>query len=354
MSDSAYNSLELPSDQKAAGDPSPPPTLNTAYFSGLGEAHDSVRNNVEDLLRSPMQKKASRVSILLKKYEDTAAAARASMERDLQKSPKPADLDSSGYHDSLPSETNPMNASSGYFESTAAAHDSDAEESDDEFDPLLHVKGYAANDFDDLLGEDVPNTKKFEDDDSSPLTSPHKEDPVKVTKLIEEFKNRDWSAEYHSLLAQIGYEHAQPEENFEKICQLVMTLNDLAEDFLTAAETYARVIISKSCANQEDKDSIRIVEINKGIAGGKKFKEKNIFLKFALDVPISKTKSLYSGDGNAAKAAGHELRNLNNFALAYIPGIFFPLMCTIGMSPKKPQLEKAVTRVILFEILNFH
>jgi hypothetical protein len=39
------------------------------------------------------------------------------------------------------------------------------------------------------------------------------------------------------------------------------------------------VIISKSCANQEDKDSIRIVEINKGIAGGKKFKEKNIFLK---------------------------------------------------------------------------
>lgn len=124
------------------------------------------------------------------------------------------------------------------------------------------------------------------------------------------------------------------------------------------------MIISKSCANQEDKDSIKIVEINKGIAGGKKFKEKNIFLKvgwqdrrskvlkthvlpkFALDVPISKTKSLYSGDDNAAKAAGkqvqnnnvfpnsftagHELRNLNNFALAYIPGIFFPLMCTIG------------------------
>ena len=39
------------------------------------------------------------------------------------------------------------------------------------------------------------------------------------------------------------------------------------------------MIISKSCANQEDKDSIKIVEINKGIAGGKKFKEKNIFLK---------------------------------------------------------------------------
>jgi hypothetical protein len=328
MSDSAYSSLEVPSDAKGAGEPSPPTTLNTAYFSGLGEAHDSVRNNVEEALQSSLQKKGSRVSILLKKYEDTAAAARVAMERELQKSPKPADLNSSGYHESIPSEALPMNNSSGYFESTAAAHENDSEESEDEFNPLSHVKGYAASDFDDLLGEDVPNTKNFEDT-SSPLTSPRKEAPVKITKLIEEFKNRDWSAEYHSLLAQIGYEHAQPEENFDKICQLVMTLNDLAEDFLTAAETYARVIISKSCANQEDKDSIKIVEINKGIAGGKKFKEKNIFLKFALDVPISKTKSLYSGDDNAAKAAGHELRNLNNFALAYIPGIFFPLMCTI-------------------------
>jgi hypothetical protein len=235
QSDSAYSSLEVPSDAKGAGEPSPPTTLNTAYFSGLGEAHDSVRNNVEEALQSSLQKKGSRVSILLKKYEDTAAAARVAMERELQKSPKPADLNSSGYHESIPSEALPMNNSSGYFESTAAAHENDSEESEDEFNPLSHVKGYAASDFDDLLGEDVPNTKNFEDT-SSPLTSPRKEAPVKITKLIEEFKNRDWSAEYHSLLAQIGYEHAQPEENFDKICQLVMTLNDLAEDFLTAAE----------------------------------------------------------------------------------------------------------------------
>ncbi len=224
--------MEVP-DQKAAGEISPPATLNTAYFSGLGEAHDNVRNNVAEMLQSPLQKKNSRVSILLKKFEDTAAAARA--ERENQKSPKPhVDLNASGYHESIPSEANPMNNSSGYFESTAAANDSDAEDSEEEFDPLSHVKGYAASDFDDLLGADVPNTKKFED--SSPLISPRKEDTVKVTKLVEEFKNRDWSAEYHSLLAQIGYEHAQPEENFDKICQLVMTLNDLAEDFLTAAE----------------------------------------------------------------------------------------------------------------------
>lgn len=200
-----------------------------------------MRNNVEEILQSPLQKKNSRVSILLKKFEDTAAAARA--ERENQKSPKPADLSGSGYHDSIPSEASPMNSSTGYFESTAAAHESDSDESDEEFDPLSHIKGYAASDFDDLLGPDVPNTKKFEDDSSSPLTSPRKETPVKATKLIEEFKNRDWSAEYHSLLAQIGYEHAQPEENFDKICQLVMTLNDLAEDFLTAAE----VINSINC-----------------------------------------------------------------------------------------------------------
>jgi len=231
QADNAYNPLEIPA---AGSNQSPSPTLNTTYFSGLGEAHDKEQINADDLLQSPHQKKGSRVSILLKKFEDTAA--RAAKERENQRLQTPTDLIMSGYHDSIPTKSLPQDSTSGYHESIGGyAHESDSEELDEDRDVLFHVKGYAASDFEDL--GDVPNAKKF--NDNSPLTSPRViKEQVNITTLIEEFKSRDWSAEYHSLLAQIGYEHAQPEENVEKICQLVMTLNDLAEDFLTAAEVF--------------------------------------------------------------------------------------------------------------------
>jgi hypothetical protein len=201
-----------------------------------------VRNNTAtEEVSATSDPLAGKVSSLLKRFEETAAKSAEENKRLSMRLPNKESiaLTNSGYHDSMSA----MNQSTGYHE-TVAGHedaasdqDSDEETPDDELDVLSHVKGYAASDFDDLLGPDVEsNPKKFQD--GSPLTSPRLSETPKTitTKLINEFKNRDWSAEYHGLLAQIGHEHAQPEEDFEKICQLVMTLNDLAEDFLTAAE----------------------------------------------------------------------------------------------------------------------
>jgi hypothetical protein len=50
-----------------------------------------------------------------------------------------------------------------------------------------------------------------------------------------------------------------------------------------------------------------------------------VCLKLAID-----HKKHYGGDHNAAKAANHELRYLAHFYELNIPGLHFPLMCTIS------------------------
>jgi hypothetical protein len=58
-----------------------------------------------------------------------------------------------------------------------------------------------------------------------------------------------------------------------------------------------------------------------GIAGGQKYVVSGILFKFAID-----NHGLYGGDENAMKAAGHDLKGLQNYFHTNIPGLHVPLV----------------------------
>jgi Clustered mitochondria len=79
----------------------------------------------------------------------------------------------------------------------------------------------------------------------------------------------------------------------------------LVDEFTSNATVLAKRIISEMFLPDHRK-TIKPVDAG-GIAGGLKFIEQGTFFKFALDVF-----NIYDGDGNAAKAAGHEINGLMN------------------------------------------
>ena len=100
-------------------------------------------------------------------------------------------------------------------------------------------------------------------------------------------------------------------------------LHRLSVDFLGVAETYGKVIISELSLPDSEK-SIPPINIG-GVAGGSKYAVRGLLFKFAVDVPPH---FLYGSDEYAQKAAGHELKGLNQWALNS-EGLHFPLMALV-------------------------
>jgi len=96
----------------------------------------------------------------------------------------------------------------------------------------------------------------------------------------------------------------------------------LAQDFVDAATSYGKIIISEHFLPNEKK-TIQPQSLP-GIIGGEKFMVHNILFKFAVD-----HKNIYGSDYSAAKAAGNELRGLMCYFNASIPDINVPLMALV-------------------------
>jgi hypothetical protein len=91
------------------------------------------------------------------------------------------------------------------------------------------------------------------------------------------------------------------------------------------AECYGKIIISEK-ALPVDMKTIKPVNAG-GIAGGEKFIVSGILFKFAAG---ENSIMIYGNEENAQKVASHELRGLNEFYLAGVDGLHFPLMALVN------------------------
>ncbi|KAN0035447.1 hypothetical protein ACTA71_004717 [Dictyostelium dimigraforme] len=121
-----------------------------------------------------------------------------------------------------------------------------------------------------------------------------------------------WSSEFERLL-----EMDDCLEKFER-------LSSLEHDFVYAAESYGRIIISENFLADELK-TIKPVNVG-GVAGGEKYIVQGILFKFALE---SETFGLYGNDENAMKTAAHELNGCASFLNCGVKGLHVPLMAFI-------------------------
>lgn len=114
----------------------------------------------------------------------------------------------------------------------------------------------------------------------------------------------------------------------------------LQNDFICAATTYARIIVSEINLPKKKK-TIQPVGIG-GMAGGTKYIKNGILFKFALDTQLKvpdgarhgwSYKWLYGWDNpshkNASKAAGRELGGIQAMLVTFTPKLHYPLMCII-------------------------
>ncbi|KAK5577689.1 hypothetical protein RB653_002634 [Dictyostelium firmibasis] len=131
-------------------------------------------------------------------------------------------------------------------------------------------------------------------------------------KKMENISLYTWSSEFQRLL-----DMDDCLEKFER-------LSSLEHDFVYAAESYGRIIISENFLANELK-TIKPVNVG-GIAGGEKYIVQGILFKFALE---NETFGLYGNDENAMKTAAHELNGCASFLNCGIKGLHVPLMAFI-------------------------
>jgi hypothetical protein len=130
------------------------------------------------------------------------------------------------------------------------------------------------------------------------------------TTISEITRSRNWNEEFQLLMEL-------PDSRIK-----FLGLRNLEHDFVYAAETYGRIIISESFLPIQMR-TISPVDVG-GIAGGQKFIVQGILFKFAID-----TSGLYGGDHHAMKAASHELKGLMNYFHCGIKELHVPLMALI-------------------------
>ena len=123
-------------------------------------------------------------------------------------------------------------------------------------------------------------------------------------------KGRNWNEEFQQLVEL-------PDSRIK-----FLGLRNLAHDFVYAAETYGKIIISEHCLPQDMK-TIKPCDIG-GVAGGLKFICQGILFKFAIDYT-----GLYGGDENSMKTASHELKGLTSYFHCSVEDLHFPLMAYI-------------------------
>ena len=131
-------------------------------------------------------------------------------------------------------------------------------------------------------------------------------------------ETRNWNEEFQSLVASIDDSVILAEhKKFRKLASL-------AKDFVYAAQTYGKVIISEKYLPHQAK-TIKPVAMG-GIAGGVKYVVHGILFKFAID-----TTGVFGGDDEVAeKVAADEMRALQAVYNAQVPGLSLPLMVLIN------------------------
>ena len=134
-------------------------------------------------------------------------------------------------------------------------------------------------------------------------------------------KKLDWSSRFQSCL--IRAKKMEVESDKEKQMQATEELVHLGQDFIYAASTYGKIIISEVHLSNKHK-TVRPVKIG-GVAGGDKYIVHGILFKFALDAS-----GLFGGDdAAAAKVAGQELKGLISYFSLAMPELGLPLMALV-------------------------
>ncbi|ELR11467.1 uncharacterized protein ACA1_122080 [Acanthamoeba castellanii str. Neff] len=158
------------------------------------------------------------------------------------------------------------------------------------------------------VADDGDNKKEeAESDSDDDFTDSEDEDDVKKPRRDQ---TKNWNTDFQHLL-----DMPPSAEKFTKLARL-------AHDFVFAAETYGKIIISELGLPVEKK-TIKPVAAG-GQAGGEKYIVQGIFFKFALDIF-----GIYGGDEYAMKAASHDLKGLIHYYSCQIPGLHVPLMALI-------------------------
>eukprot|EP01127_Copromyxa_protea_P011133 TRINITY_DN2779_c1_g2_i1.p1 TRINITY_DN2779_c1_g2~~TRINITY_DN2779_c1_g2_i1.p1 ORF type:complete len:1346 (-),score=201.42 TRINITY_DN2779_c1_g2_i1:119-3904(-) len=116
--------------------------------------------------------------------------------------------------------------------------------------------------------------------------------------------------------------------NLEPTAQLAprieanLNLMHLSQDFIYAATSYGKIIISEYYLPVKNK-TIKPIELG-GVLGGQKYIVHNILFKFAVDAS-----GLFGGEFAAAKVAGNELRGLMGFFNCHINQLNLPLLALV-------------------------
>jgi hypothetical protein len=144
-------------------------------------------------------------------------------------------------------------------------------------------------------------------------------------KLIEPFDKFFWSDQFfkihESYLQKLSTSASSSED--PELLDIYFRLSAHAQDFVSTAEKYAKIVISEKNLPFEKKTVKPAREIG-GIAGGEKYICQGIMLKFALD-----NRGIYGSDDSAIKSAGHDLNGLTLYYQCNIPGLYVPLMCAV-------------------------
>lgn len=113
-----------------------------------------------------------------------------------------------------------------------------------------------------------------------------------------------------------------PETNDTVKLEKMEMIAKIAQDFVSTAQLFGRIIISEVFLSNDNKTFKPSVAAG-GNAGGEKYILNGILFKFAVD-----WKGIYTSDEYAMKAASHELKGLEQF-LDFSPGVRVPLICLI-------------------------
>ena len=113
------------------------------------------------------------------------------------------------------------------------------------------------------------------------------------------------------------------ESNLDEVIKANTQLMHLSDDFVYAARTFGRIIISEVFL-PHNKKTISPTTIG-GIVGGEKYVVHGILFKFAFD-----NDRIFGGsDAAAAKVSDQELKGMMSFFALELPSLFFPMVALV-------------------------
>ena len=201
----------------------------------------------------------------------------------------------------------------------AEIHGTDSEEDSDSFADEEMPSGGG------VLGEGIGVTMSEEEEEAEDgllgLGEGGDGDDSEVEEGVGGVQMDDWNTRF-----QYAIDHLHASfvgVSMERQMDANLELLNLSQDFIYAAKTYGKIIISEVYV-KPSKKTIKPISLG-GQAGGDKYIANNILFKFALD-----SHGLFNGnDYAAAKVAGHELKGLMAYFSLHMKGIRVPIMALV-------------------------